>query len=150
MTSRARRAGLGLIKTNGQRRRQRTYYAAIDNHLARRLGQRREELGLTRTELDGLIGERSGTIAKFERGARRLGADHMFFLSRALDVPVTWFYEGLDGDQFRGAIELPPPVDHEEIDTILTAYYRIDNPQVRRDIVGLARAVAASPLSRRR
>lgn len=132
-----------LNETSG-RRRKRSQYAEIEKHLARRLGQRREELGLTRIELDGLIGERPGTVAKFERGARRLGADHMFFLSRALDVPVMWFFDDLESDPFRSLVDLPLALNHREIDTVLAAYYGIDNVQVRRDIVGLARAVAAS------
>jgi len=62
----------------------------------------------------------------------------------ALDVPVEWFYDGLEPTLFEGMVRLPNVLGENEIDEVLEAYYAIDNASVRRDIVGLTRAVAAS------
>ncbi len=137
------------IQKEGQSTRRQNLFADIDIHLARRLGARREQLGMSRNELDCLIGERPGTVARFERGARRLGADHMYYLAGALEVPVAWSFDGLETAHYRTVLELPKDANEVEIDAVLAAFHGIKNDTVRRDVLGLTRAMAAAGTPRR-
>jgi transcriptional regulator with XRE-family HTH domain len=68
----------------------------IDEHVGRRIRERRKEAGLTQAELGGRVGLAHQTIHKFECGAHRVCAEHHWRLSLALGVPVGYFFDGLD------------------------------------------------------
>jgi transcriptional regulator with XRE-family HTH domain len=68
----------------------------INDHVGARIRSRRRELGLTQGELGRLVGLAHQTIHKFEGGASRICAEHLWRLSIALDVPVGHFFEGLE------------------------------------------------------
>src|SRR5262245_40552 len=68
---------------------------AIDLHVGKRLRRRRRLLGLTQQQLADSIGIRFQQIQKYECGANRVTASRLFELSSALNVPVNYFFEGL-------------------------------------------------------
>lgn len=68
----------------------------IDEHVGAQIRARRRELGLTQGELGRRVGLAHQTIHKFEGGASRVCARHLWRLSIALDVPVGHFFEGLE------------------------------------------------------
>lgn len=76
-----------------------------DFRVAARLRARRQELDLDPRLLDTVIGEAPGTVERFEAAIRRVGAAHLYRLSRALDVDVAYFFD---------ADETPPPPPAEE------------------------------------
>jgi transcriptional regulator with XRE-family HTH domain len=67
----------------------------IDVHLGRRLRRRRRLLGLTQQQLAGACGVRFQQIQKYECAANRMSAARIWQLSEVLQVPVSYFYEGL-------------------------------------------------------
>jgi transcriptional regulator with XRE-family HTH domain len=67
----------------------------IDLHLAKRLRRRRLMLGLTQQQLAVAIGVRFQQIQKYECGANRLSASRLWQLTQALNVPVSYFFDGL-------------------------------------------------------
>jgi transcriptional regulator with XRE-family HTH domain len=67
----------------------------IDIHLGRRLRRRRRILGLTQQQLAGACGVRFQQIQKYECAANRMSAARLWQLSEVLEVPVSYFYEGL-------------------------------------------------------
>ena len=69
----------------------------IDLHLGKRLRRRRRLLGLTQQQLAGACGVRFQQIQKYECGANRISAARLFQLSEALEVPVGYFYDGING-----------------------------------------------------
>ena len=74
----------------------------IDIHLGRRLRRRRRILGLTQQQLAGACGVRFQQIQKYECAANRMSAARLWQLAEVLEVPVSYFYEGL-GE----ALEMP-------------------------------------------
>ena len=74
----------------------------INDHVGARIRGRRRELGLTQGELGRLVGLAHQTIHKFEGGASRICAEHLWRLSIALDVPVGHFFEGLESKPSAG------------------------------------------------
>lgn len=70
----------------------------IDQHLGKRLRQRRRTLGLTQQQIAEAVGVRFQQIQKYECGANRISAARLWLLAKALEAPVGAFFEGL-GDE---------------------------------------------------
>ena len=100
---------------------------AIDFHLGRRLRRRRRLLGLTQQELAASVGVRFQQIQKYECGANRISASRLYELSRALSVPVQYFYDGLDpdGDLRTVSTEEADILSQKETMELVRAYYRL-------------------------
>jgi transcriptional regulator with XRE-family HTH domain len=68
----------------------------IDLHLGKRLRRRRHLVGLTQQQLATAVGVRFQQIQKYECGANRIPAARVWELAAALEVPVGYFYDGLE------------------------------------------------------
>ena len=68
---------------------------AIDAHVGARLRLRRMLLGMSQEKLARTIGLSFQQVQKYECGNNRIGAGRLYDLSRALDVPVSFFYEDI-------------------------------------------------------
>lgn len=125
---------------------------AVDAHVGGRVRARRILLDLTQDKLGELLGITFQQIQKYERGANRISAGRLFEISRILGVSVPYFYEGLTQETPRRAYgfaedEAPPPSPKESISAeaaqLVVAYSRISDPKIRRQILELAKALAA-------
>src|SRR3546814_18212362 len=64
-------------------------------HVGTRLRQRRTLLGMSQEKLAQAFGVSFQQVQKYERGANRISASRLHLLNRILDVPITYFLEGL-------------------------------------------------------
>ena len=87
----------------------------IDFHLGKRMRRRRRLLGLTQQQLAMACGVRFQQIQKYECGANRVSAARLWRIAGALEVPVGYFFEGLEG-----APALPGPTRDESADLVQT------------------------------
>ena len=122
----------------------------IDLHVGKRLRQRRRLLGMTQQKLAEAVSIRFQQIQKYESGANRISASRLYTLAKALDVPVAYFYEGLE-DAAAGAEKglngrhaaTSAPADafqnKEAIDLVRAFYALEDEP--RRRLLDLAKAM---------
>ena len=76
-----------------------------NEHIGERIRLRRTLLGLSQSELGKALGLSFQQMQKYERGANTIGAGQLCGIARALDVPVSFFYDGLDG------VSVPPNAD---------------------------------------
>ena len=67
----------------------------IDDHVGRRIRERRILLGLTQGELAEMIGVTYQQAHKYEHGINRVSAGRLFEIARVLSAPITYFYEGI-------------------------------------------------------
>ncbi len=67
----------------------------IDQHLGKRLRQRRRTLGLTQQQIAEAVGVRFQQIQKYECGSNRIAASRLWLMAQALDISVSFFFEGL-------------------------------------------------------
>ncbi len=127
----------------------------IDVHVGQRLRMRRLILGLSQERLGELLGLTFQQIQKYERGANRLGASRLYEAARALQVDVGFFFEDLritDGGLAEDAIgylgEAPCAGEDGRRDTLelVRAFERIEDPELRRRVLDVAKAIAASSL----
>ncbi len=65
----------------------------IDLRIASRLGARRAALGLSRERLARRVGLTAAQIHDYERGVDRISASKIWALSRALSIPVGYFFD---------------------------------------------------------
>jgi transcriptional regulator with XRE-family HTH domain len=128
----------------------------IDVHVGARVRLRRTLLGMSQEKLGEAIGLTFQQVQKYERGANRIGASRLFDLSRVLDVPVSFFFDDMSDDTslqsprmiVAGLVEELPvslevdPMNKRETLELVRAYYRITDPQVRKRVFELAKALA--------
>lgn len=125
----------------------------IDIHVGRRLRLRRTLLGMSQEKLGEAIGLTFQQIQKYERGSNRIGASRLFDLSRVLDVPVGFFFDDMSDDvaarspgQSRGVVQDPitfepnPMVKRETLE-LVRAYYKIDDPNIRKRLFEMVKAL---------
>jgi transcriptional regulator with XRE-family HTH domain len=128
----------------------------IDVHVGARVRLRRTLLGMSQEKLGEAIGLTFQQVQKYERGANRVGASRLYDLSRVLDVPVSYFFEEMRAEVARAAearlggmaeeapspsYEADPMMRRETLE-LVRAYYRIADPQVRRRLFDLTKAIA--------
>lgn len=150
-------AGIGKDpnKTTQRRKQRKTRGKPtwIDVHVGRQIRQRRTLLGYSQEKLAGKLNLTFQQVQKYERGANRVGAGRLYELSKALDVPVTYFFEDLPDapeapeatapamiDEPRPRYEADPMVQRETL-LLVRAYYNITDPRVRRRLLDLIRSM---------
>jgi transcriptional regulator with XRE-family HTH domain len=109
----------------------------VDIHVGQRVRQRRWVLGMTQQRLGDNVGIKFQQIQKYETGTNRISASRMWDIAAAMEVPVSFFFEGLDGQApdtggARGDIF----TDREALE-LVRAYYAIPENQ-RRELFDLA------------
>ena len=69
----------------------------IDEHVGERVRLRRILLGHSQEKLADRLGLTFQQVQKYERGSNRIAASRLYKLASILDVPVNFFFDGLDG-----------------------------------------------------
>ncbi|HRJ02672.1 MAG TPA: helix-turn-helix transcriptional regulator [Hyphomonas sp.] len=123
-----------------------------DLHVGKRLRRRRRLLGMTQQELAGQVGVRFQQIQKYECGANRITASRLYDLSRAMNVSVQYFFDGMaaanpmpnaanDAEQMEGDI-----LSQKETLELVRAYYRLGE-RPRKRLLELAKALEGDSTS---
>jgi transcriptional regulator with XRE-family HTH domain len=68
----------------------------VDVHVGRKLKQIRTMRRLSQTDVARELDLSFQQIQKYEIGSNRIAASRLYELSRILDVPTSYFFEGLD------------------------------------------------------
>ena len=116
----------------------------VDVHVGKRVRHRRWMVGMTQQQLAGKVGIKFQQIQKYETGMNRISASRLWDIAEALDVPVSFFFEGLDGEPEIAAAEEAMPNDllaDKEALELVRSYYQIPEAQ-RRRLFDLARAIS--------
>lgn len=121
----------------------------VDQHIGARMRLRRLMMNVSQERLAELLGLTFQQVQKYEKGVNRVAASRLWDVAKALDVPVSYFFEGLIGSEdARGMAE--NGVDTPIFDLIASpdgaqlaaAYATIDSPRIRRGLLELMRALA--------
>jgi len=115
----------------------------VDVHVGKRVRHRRWLVGMTQQQLAEKVGIKFQQIQKYETGANRISASRLWDISEAMDVPVNFFFEGLD-DQNNVVAEGQVPSDllgDKEALDLIRSYYAIPENQ-RRKLFDLARVLS--------
>ena len=119
----------------------------VDKHVGSRVRMRRKMLNMSQGKLADPLGVTFQQVQKYEKGSNRISASRLQEAARILRVPVPFFFEGAPGrvgsDEKSKAF---PAYVSEFVSSsdglrLIAAFTRIDNPAMRRRIVGLVRAI---------
>ena len=114
----------------------------VDVHVGHRIRQRRWMVGMTQHQLGDAVGIKFQQIQKYETGVNRISASRMWDLAAAMEVSVSYFFEGLDDPQPAKGNELREPVSDEHASRALMAIGSVPGEGVREALVTLLVAVA--------
>lgn len=115
----------------------------VDVHVGKRIRHRRWLVGMTQQQLAEQVGIKFQQIQKYETGANRVSASRLWDISRALQVSISFFFEGIE-DQVEGADAKEAPIDimaDKEALDLIRSYYAIPENQ-RRRLFDLARVLS--------
>ena len=116
----------------------------VDTYVGQRIRDKRNERGMSQTEVANALGVTFQQVQKYERGTNRVGASRLFDLSRILSVPIQYFFEGLKNQQTPIEKEDDNVIHLMKPDTVelVEAYYKVENLQVRRQILSTIRSIS--------
>ena len=96
----------------------------IDEHVGKKLKLIRIHLGLSQQELGRLIGITFQQIQKYEKGVNRISCGKIYELSRVLNIPVSYFFQGLD-DKSENSNEKYENIDYDNLNKELLVISRL-------------------------
>lgn len=112
----------------------------VDVHVGKRIRHRRWMIGMTQQQLAEKVGIKFQQIQKYETGMNRVSASRLWDIARAVDVPVSFFFDGLSESQTQDEVEGDILADKEALQ-LVRAYYAMPEAQ-RRQIFELARVLS--------
>ena len=118
----------------------------VDVHVGKRIRHRRWMVGMTQQQLGEIVGIKFQQIQKYETGMNRVSASRLWDIAAALEVSISFFFEGLDEDQVSLEEIIEPQqkgdllADKEALE-LVRSYYAIPEQQ-RRRLFDLARVLS--------
>lgn len=116
---------------------------SVDSQVGARMRARRLVLGISQEDLGKAVGVSFQQIQKYEKGANRIGASRLQKLSHALQVPISYFFEGMGGSEADDeADNIVAFLATSQGLALAKGFMRITSPAVRRRILDFVAAVA--------
>lgn len=112
-------------------------------------------LGMSQEQLASALGLTFQQVQKYERGMNRIGASRLYHIAKALEVPVSFFYEGLPDTA--GNAHGPSAAATEDMEQVMefllspegfalsNAFLQVGDQSTRRRLVDLVKALAVAP-----
>jgi transcriptional regulator with XRE-family HTH domain len=123
----------------------------IDIHVGKRLRMRRLMLDMSQETLAEALGLTFQQVQKYEKGSNRVGASRLHRISEVLQVPVSFFFEGLASKatgKERGTEALDYVADFVASSdglALIRSFSKIRNAKLRRSIIDLVERTAGVP-----
>ena len=127
----------------------------VDVHVGQRIRTRRLVRGWTQDELAKSVDLSFQQVQKYERGSNRVSAGRLYELSKALDVPIQYFFDDYETDQQNGTADgvlREDQIDFEGVDRmgdaelseLVRGFTRIDDKALRHAFLQLVLSVSQS------
>ncbi len=127
----------------------------VDLHVGGRVRIRRKMIDLSQEQLADAIGLTFQQVQKYERGANRISSSKLYEIARTLQVPVSFFFDGLADPVTTEPTEVIEKARASEriVSEFLSTpegmelaelFPKIDRGPLRRQIVDLVRAMGVS------
>ncbi|WP_298907817.1 helix-turn-helix transcriptional regulator [uncultured Aliiroseovarius sp.] len=115
----------------------------VDIHVGKRVRHRRWMVGMTQHQLAEKVGIKFQQIQKYETGMNRVSASRLWDMAAALNVPVSFFFEGLEShaQDMNGSAAPSDILADKEALELVRSYYAIPENQ-RRRLFELARVLS--------
>jgi transcriptional regulator with XRE-family HTH domain len=120
----------------------------IDIQVGNRVRIRRMLIGMSQERLGDLLGLTFQQVQKYEKGVNRIGAGRLFEVSRILNVPIDFFYEGVNtllgqpGASEPDGAPVMEFVSSGEGLQLSLAFMKIKDAKVRKRVLDLVKSLA--------
>ena len=121
----------------------------VDHHVGARVRARRVLLGMSQEKLGDALGVTFQQVQKYEKGANRIGASRLENISRVLEVPPSYFFDGMASRPGQPGFseDSGPSLVSSFLSTteglhLNKAFARIADSKIRRRIIDLVVALA--------
>lgn len=129
----------------------------VDVHVGTKVRERRTLLGLSQEKLGEALGLTFQQVQKYERGTNRVSASRLYDLCHVLDTDMNYFFEDLPEEvasqapnRAGGLAESAQqnngkddPLNKRETLELVRAYYRIQDPELRRRLFEMTKALGS-------
>lgn len=113
----------------------------IDRIVGANVKALRKQCGLTQVDLGDAVGLSFKQIRKYESGENRISASVLFLMSKALEKPVSAFYDGIQTVQTD-----PIPVHSDEARELGMLFASIPKKHERKALLRLVTEISRSPI----
>ncbi len=122
----------------------------VDLHVGARVRLRRKMNGVSQEQLAHSLGLTFQQVQKYERGANRISASKLYAMAMALQVPVSFFFEGLADPELgepqdashAAALTVQSFLQTDEGLELAELFPRLGRGRLRRQVLDLVRAMA--------
>lgn len=111
----------------------------VAQFIGSRIRDKRKQRGWSQKALAERVGLAFQQIQKYESGANRVNSITLFYIGQALEVPISYFYDGLEGtgeDLCSQVASLPDGTE------MMRNFLAIKNPLTRASLVTMAQTLA--------
>ncbi|MEM9358751.1 MAG: helix-turn-helix transcriptional regulator [Pseudomonadota bacterium] len=115
--------------------------SSVNEVMGQRLRFRRRHLGYTLATLSEEVGVSTQQLHKYESGVNGIRATVLLKISSVLNVPVSWFFDGLqpEVEMPDDLLDLTSDPDNGEL---LLLFSKLKNPTVKAGILKMVRHIA--------
>ncbi len=139
-----------MIKTKGRAN-------SIDEHVGKRLRQKRDLAGLSQERLADHVGVTFQQIQKYENGQNRISASRLYEFSKILKVPISFFFDNFDaisnqnetvatgladGANQEGLSGYANPMETKEARELIRHYFSLQDPKLRKNLLKFVKTMA--------
>jgi len=122
----------------------------VDIHVGCRVRMRRKMLGVSQEALADTLGLTFQQVQKYERGANRVSASKLYEIAKTLQVPVSFFFDGLAAPTTNAVDEVGAAAERVVTEFLNTPeglelaemFPKIGRGSIRRQVLDLVRAMA--------
>jgi transcriptional regulator with XRE-family HTH domain len=111
---------------------------AADVHIGQRVREARLAKGMSQTDLGNQLGISFQQVQKYEKGTNRIGSGRLWAISRILETPISFFFDGLSAE---GMGEEDQPLSRGTI-RAAKELSEITDPDIKSQVIRLIKAVA--------
>lgn len=125
-------------------------YHPVDVYVGSRIKHQRTVSGISQEKLGNELGLTFQQVQKYEKGANRVGASRLFQISKILNVSPAFFFDGMPDASSNGTAsglaEETASFEHENLSKretleLVRAYYKIEDPDVRKRVFDLIKSI---------
>ena len=132
-----------------RKKRESAAFNPIDIHVGARIRYQRIYSDMSQTAVADALDLSFQQFQKYERGANRVSASKLFLISNILNVPVSFFFDGMPeeiaGRRNTGAgLSELDVFNTQDAEDVTRAYYAIEDREVRRSLIQMVKAMARS------
>lgn len=110
-------------------------------HIGARIRLRRLVLGMTQQCLATQTGVSYQQVQKYESGAATISISRMYFLAKALQVPVEFFFADFEQDTVRVTEHFQGPAHSNQSLRLMNALRKV-SPEVERQLISLVETLS--------